>query len=179
MGHGLVQMPTHQVEDQRAMIARTVDILERFTGERPVGWLGPGLTETLETVDHLAEAGIRYIGDWALDDQPCPLRTAHGELVAMPYPLELNDIPIIAVQHHPPDELLRRVKDAFDRLYQEGADGHLRVMGLAVHPFLSGVPHRIKYLEQALEYVTGRSDVLVWTGRQLLDWYRAEPGQQR
>jgi allantoinase len=177
MAHGFVQMPTHQVDDQRAMIARTVETIEKFTGERPTGWLAPGLTETLETVDHLAEAGIRYIGDWVLDDQPVPLQTAHGELVAMPYSVELNDIPMMAVQHHESQVFVQRVKDSFDRLYEEGRDG-ARVMGVAVHPFLSGVPHRIKYFEQAFEYMLGHRDVLFWTGKRILEWYRSPSTRQ-
>jgi peptidoglycan/xylan/chitin deacetylase (PgdA/CDA1 family) len=173
MGHGFIQMPTHQVEDQREMIKRTVETIEQFTGKKPVGWLGPGLTQTLETVDYLHEAGIRYIGDWCLDDQPCKVRTATGDMVAMPYALELNDIPVVAVQHHSSDELLIRVKDTFDRLYQEGTD-HVRVMGIAVHPFLSGVPHRIKYFEEALAYVANHDHVKFMTGAQILDWYQGQ-----
>ncbi|MEW5888647.1 MAG: polysaccharide deacetylase family protein [Pseudomonadota bacterium] len=177
MGHGFVQMPTHQVADQRAMIAETVATIERFTGTRPVGWLGPGLTQTLDTVDHLAEAGIRYIGDWVLDDQPCFFKTAFGDMVAMPYSLELNDIPMMAVQHHRSDVFLERVKDTFDCLYQEGIE-QPRIMGIPVHPFLSGVPHRIKYFEQALEYLQRHAGVLFWTGAQILDWFAAQTVQQ-
>jgi peptidoglycan/xylan/chitin deacetylase (PgdA/CDA1 family) len=173
MGHGYIQMPTHQVEDQPAMIKRTVETIEAFTGKKPVGWLGPGLTQTLDTVDHLHAAGIRYIGDWCLDDQPCRLRTATGDMVAMPYALELNDIPVVAVQHHSSDELLIRVKDTFDRLYQEGEE-HVRVMGIAVHPFLSGVPHRIKYFEEALAYIARHEKVKFMTGAQILDWYQGQ-----
>jgi peptidoglycan/xylan/chitin deacetylase (PgdA/CDA1 family) len=172
MGHGYIQMPTHQVEDQPAMIRKTCDVIERFTGYRPKGWLGPGLTETLDTPDHLTGAGIRYIGDWALDDQPCDIATAHGPLVAMPYPLELNDVPMMAVQHHRSDVFLEKVRDSFDRLYAEGAD-QPRVMGIAIHPFLSGVPHRIKYLEQALDYIKGNDAVLFCTGEELLEWHEA------
>ncbi len=171
MGHGYIQMPTHQVEDQPAMIRQTMDVIERFTGCRPKGWLAPGLTETLETPDHLTAAGIRYIGDWALDDQPCDIATANGPLVAMPYPLELNDIPMMAVQHHRSEVFVEKVRDTFDRLYAEGAE-QPRVMGIAIHPFLSGVPHRIKYLEQALDYVKGHDGVLFWTGEQLLEWHQ-------
>ncbi len=171
MGHGYIQMPTHQVEDQPAMIRKTMDVIERFTGYRPKGWLGPGLTETLDTPDHLTAAGIRYIGDWALDDQPCDISTANGPLVAMPYPLELNDVPMMAVQHHRSDVFLEKVRDSFDRLYAEGAK-QPRVMGIAIHPFLSGVPHRIKYLEKALDYVRGHKGVLFWTGEQLLEWHQ-------
>jgi len=173
MGHGYIQMPTHQVEDQPAMIRRTLDAIERFAGYRPKGWLGPGLTQTLDTPDHLTAAGIRYIGDWVLDDQPCDVATAHGRLVAMPYPLELNDVPMMGVQHHRSDVFLERVRDSFDRLYVEGAE-QPRVMGIAIHPFLSGVPHRIKYLEQALDYLRGHEGVLFWTGEELLEWHQTQ-----
>lgn len=170
MGHGYIQMPLHQVEDQQEMIGRTLETIERFTGSRPKGWLGPGLTETLDTVDQLTAAGIRYIGDWCLDDQPCDIMTANGTLVAMPYSLELNDIPMMAVQHHRSDVFFERVRDSFDRLYSEGLE-QPRVMGIAIHPFLAGVPHRIKYLEQALDYIRGHKDVLFWTGEQILEWH--------
>jgi peptidoglycan/xylan/chitin deacetylase (PgdA/CDA1 family) len=170
MGHGYIQMPIHQVDDPQAMIKQTVDTIREFTGRAPVGWLGPGLTEKLETVDQLHDAGIRYIGDWCLDDQPCRLRTRAGNMVAMPYSVELNDIPMVAVQHHSSDEFLKRVTDSFDRLYAEGSE-QVRVMGIAVHPFLSGVPHRIKYFEQAFEYMSKFEGVRFMTGEEILAWY--------
>ncbi|OWT69160.1 polysaccharide deacetylase [Achromobacter sp. HZ28] len=176
MGHGYIQMPIHQVDDAQAMIARTVDSIREFTGRAPVGWLGPGLTQKMDTVDLLHDAGIRYIGDWVLDDQPCRLRTQGGDMVAMPYSVELNDIPMMAVQHHSSDEFFKRVTDSFDRLYAEGGD-QVRVMGIAVHPFLSGVPHRIKYFEQAFEYMRKFEGVRFMTGEEILAWYdRVAPG---
>ena len=72
MGHSYEQGPIHREPDQRAMIHRSLDVLEKFTGKRPVGWLGPGLTQTLDTPELLAEAGIKYIGDWVYDDEPTP-----------------------------------------------------------------------------------------------------------
>jgi allantoinase len=174
MAHGYIQMPTHQVEDEPQMIAQALDTIERFTGKRPIGWLGPGLTQTLDTVDHLAAAGIRYIGDWALDDLPCRLGTKNGELITLPYSVELNDIPMIAVQHHRSDVFLERVKETFDRLYLEGVD-QPRILSIAVHPFLSGVPHRIRYFEEAIAYLKQQPDVLFWTGEQILDWYLTQP----
>ena len=77
MGHSYEQGPIHGEKDQSAMIRRSLDALERFTGRRPVGWLGPGLTETLETPEHLVKAGVRYIGDWVHDDEPTEIRTAN------------------------------------------------------------------------------------------------------
>jgi len=177
MGHGYVQMPTHAVEDQADMVAKTVQAIEKFTGNAPAGWLGPGLTETLDTVDILHAAGIRYIGDWVLDDEPCRLATATGPMVAMPYSVELNDVSMIAVQHHRSEEFYVRIRDSFDRLYAEGKE-RVRIMGIAVHPFLSGVPHRIKYLENALEYIAGHEGVRFMNGKQILDWYNQVSPQQ-
>ena len=170
MGHSFVQMPIHQLEDQRGVIRQSLDTLQRFTGKRPRGWLGPGLTETHETVDYLAAEGVQYIGDWVLDDQPCEIRTAHGPLYTLPYSLELNDIPMMIVQHHASEIFLRRVTDQFDRLYAEGKES-ARIMAIAVHPYLSGVPHRIKYFEAAYEYLARHAGVVFWTGEQILDWY--------
>ena len=93
MGHAWEQMPIHKVDDQAEMITRSLDTLARFAGTRPVGWLGPGLTETYETPDLLAAAGIRYIGDWVYDDEPTEIRTTYGPLITLPYSVELNDIP--------------------------------------------------------------------------------------
>ncbi|HUN51812.1 MAG TPA: polysaccharide deacetylase family protein [Candidatus Sulfotelmatobacter sp.] len=173
MGHSFVQGPMHQLEDQRAVIRRSLDTIERFTGKRPRGWLGPGLTQTYETCDLLAAAGVQYIGDWVYDDQPTEIRTSHGPLYTLPYTVELNDIPIMLVQHHRSDELMRRAIDSFDRLYAEG-EATARVMAIAVHPYISGVPHRIKYFEAIYEYLKRHDKVLFWNGEQLLDWYLAE-----
>jgi peptidoglycan/xylan/chitin deacetylase (PgdA/CDA1 family) len=170
MGHALVQMPIHQVKDQRAMIERCIEKCAAFTGERPVGWLGPGLTETEETPDLLAAAGIKYVGDWVHDEEPAEIQTAHGPLVTLPYTVELNDIPMMMVQHHTSDVFAARARDQFDRLYAESAD-RAKVLCFAIHPYISGVPHRIKYLEAFLDYARGHAGVDFWTGAEILDWY--------
>src|SRR4029078_11581338 len=92
MGHAYDQMPIHKVEDQAGMINRSMDLLERFTGKRPVGWLGPDLTQTFETPELLVDAGVKYIGDWVYDDEPIVIRTAKGPLVTLPYTVEIKDI---------------------------------------------------------------------------------------
>jgi allantoinase len=175
MGHAYDQAPIHKSEDQPGMINRSLDIIERFTGIRPVGWLGPGLTQTFETPEHLAAAGIKYIGDWVYDDEPTVIRTANGPLVTLPYTVELNDIPMMIVQHHESDYLLKRAIDQFDRLYAEGKD-RAKIMALAIHPYISGQPHRIKYLEAIYDYVNRFEGVLHWNGVEILNWYRSAAG---
>ena len=92
MGHGYVQMPMHNLEDQRGAINRTIDAISSFTGKRPRGWESPGLTETFDTVDLLATEGIEYVADWILDDQPCEIATDSGKLISIPYTIEMNDV---------------------------------------------------------------------------------------
>jgi allantoinase len=177
MGHAYEQGPIHKEADQKAMIERAMGVIEKFTGKRPVGWLGPGLTQTLETPELLAEAGVKYIGDWVYDDEPTKIRTAKGPLVTLPYTVELNDIPMMLVQHHESDHMLKRAIDSFDRLYEEGK-ARPKILSLAVHPYISGQPFRIKYLEAIYDYVNKFDGVLHWNGEQLLDWYTGQMAGQ-
>lgn len=172
MGHVYDQMPIHKLDDQRATIHRSMDILEQFTGKRPKGWLGPGLTQTLDTPEYLAEAGVKYIGDWVWDDEPSEITTAKGPLVTLPYTVEHNDIPMMAVAHHESPYWLQRFKDGLDRLHAEGAE-RAKIMAVAIHPYISGQPHRIKYLEEIYEYAASLGDVAFWNGEEILDWYTA------
>jgi peptidoglycan/xylan/chitin deacetylase (PgdA/CDA1 family) len=173
MGHGFVQRPMHKVDDQQRAIADTMRAIADLTGKPPRGWESPGLTETDETLDLLAEAGIEYVADWVLDEQPVAIRTATGSIVSIPYTVEINDVVISAVQQQPSDEILRRGRDQFDRLYQDGAKAP-RVLAISIHPYLTGVPHRIRYLEALYDHILGHDGVVMWTGGEILDWYRAE-----
>jgi allantoinase len=170
MAHAYEQGPIHKVDDQPAMIKRTMDVIEQFTGHPSIGWLGPGLTQTLETPDYLAEAGIKYIGDWVFDEIPTTVNTSHGPLVALPYTLELNDIPTMIVQHHESGYWKDRCIDAFDRLYAEGAT-RPRVMTISIHPYISGQPHRIKYLEEVYDYINSFDGVVHMNGKEIYEWY--------
>ena len=170
MAHGVVQGAMHLLPDQRKAIRQALELLEKFTGKRPKGWLGPGLTETWETLDYLRAEGIEYVSDWVNDDQPYEIRTQSGPLVSVPYTLE-NDIPMMVVQHHTSSEWLRRATDQFDRLYAEGAKNP-RVMALAVHPYISGVPHRIKYFEAVYDYMRKKPGVWMTTGEEIYEWFK-------
>jgi peptidoglycan/xylan/chitin deacetylase (PgdA/CDA1 family) len=173
MGHGFVQGPMHKLDDQRDAIRQTMEAIRAFTGKAPRGWESPGLTETDDTIDILADEGIEYVADWVLDDQPCPIATKTGSMVSVPYSVETNDIPIFALQNQPSDAMLRRTVDQFEQLYAE-SETMTRVMAISMHPYLTGAPHRIKYLEKIYEHILARPDVLIWTGEQILDWYLSQ-----
>jgi allantoinase len=173
MGHGFVQKPMHREDDQATAIRQTVTAIRDFTGKPPRGWESPGLTETAETIDLLAEAGIEYVADWVLDDQPVPIKTRSGNMVSVPYTVEINDVVMSAIQQQPSDEIFRRGKDQFDQLYKEGATIP-RVMAISIHPYLTGVPHRIRHLEALYDYIQSYPGALMCTGEEILDIYKGQ-----
>lgn len=175
MGHGFKQRVLNLEEDEREVIRRSIQLIKEKTGKAPRGWLGPGLAETSDTPDILAEEGIEYVCDWCNDDQPYPVKVKRGTLFSIPYTLELNDLPMYVVQHHRSAELYERSRDHFDILYREGTQS-ARIMAIATHPFVTGVPHRIGYFEKIVEYIKSHEGVLFMTGSEILDWYKSATG---
>ncbi|HSG66156.1 MAG TPA: polysaccharide deacetylase family protein [Gammaproteobacteria bacterium] len=170
MGHGYSQLSMQKVENERLDIQKTRDVIKAFTGKAPRGWLGPALTETDETVDILKEEGFEYVADWVLDDQPVELETRAGKLVNVPYTQETNDVAMMLIQHHKASEYADRALDQFETFYEDSLKSP-RVMALPCHPYIVGVPHRIKYFRKIYETIRRKPGVLFWTGSQILDWY--------
>jgi allantoinase len=170
LAHGFEQRAIFLEKDQRAVIRKTMETIRNFTGKSPRGWMGPGLHETFDTPDILAEEGFEYVADWVNDDQPYSLKVKTGRLIAVPYTVELNDIVISVVQQHSSQEIYERGCVAFDTLYAEGAESS-RIMGISMHPYVSGAAHRTKYVDMLLEYIKRHEGVLFMTGEEILDWY--------
>jgi allantoinase len=174
LGHGFIQKNMQKVENEAEAIRLTFEAIRKFNGKPPRGWLGPGLTETWETPDLLQEAGFDYVCDWVLDDQPVELKTRSGKTIAnIPYTQECNDVAMILVQHHTAREYYDRAMDQFEQLYEDSRES-ARVMALVVHPYIMGVPHRLKWFRKVFERISARKDVLFWTGEQILDWHREQ-----
>ena len=183
VGHGYVQKALPAIPDQREMIHRTYTRILEHTGKPPRGWLSPALAETHDTVDWLHEAGFEYVADWVLDDQPVDLRTKHGVLVSLPYTQELNDVAMILSQGHRAAEYADRTIDQFEQLLADSEEA-TRVLCFTMHPYLMGAPHRARHVRRIFEHVANRSDVVIWTGEQILEWYlrcrgRATGGPRR
>jgi allantoinase len=176
MGHGLTNSVTLAglTKDREAeVIALTKRIIED-QGQQMRGWLGPGLTETFETLDLLRAHGVDYVCDWVNDD--LPYRMNNG-LYSIPYSLELNDMPLFNMPSIGIDDFYRRICETFDVLHEEGARNG-RVMGIALHPFLIGVPHRIRYLDRALQYISSSGKVWFATGHEIIEAYRKQEGRE-
>jgi peptidoglycan/xylan/chitin deacetylase (PgdA/CDA1 family) len=172
LAHSFIQRVINKEPNERETIQRSIKTIEAFTGQKVRGWMGPGLAETFHTPDILSEEGIEYVADWCNDDQPYELKVKTGRLVALPYTLELNDIPIYMIQHHRSSEIFERARDQFDTLYRESTKG-ARIMCISTHPYISGVPHRIKYYEMIFDYIKQFEGVVFMTGSEILDWYNS------
>lgn len=173
MGHGLTNsryLRNVPEAEERKIIRTCIQTLSTLVGKPPRGWLGPGLTETFNTPDILAEEGITYVCDWCNDDQPYPMKVKKGRLLSLPYSVEINDLPAFTRFNLTPTEFEQNIRDQFDVLYEEGAASG-RVMAIALHPYLTGQAFRIGYLERSLQYIKGHSAVWFATGEEIASWF--------
>ena len=146
--------------DEQALIERTLTTLRKATGQPVRGWLSPAHSQSLNTPDLLAAQGVHYLGDWLNDELPYPFHTKHGELVALPLSLELDDQFIIQNNLHSEWQYADQVKDACDHLLAEAqAHGQGRLLALSIHPWLLGQPHRIAALEVVLAHLAAQPGV--------------------
>jgi peptidoglycan/xylan/chitin deacetylase (PgdA/CDA1 family) len=175
MGHGFTNsqlLPGLDENAERDLINGVVTAIENATGSRPKGWLGPYVSQTYNTPDLLAEAGIEYVCDFCCDDQPFEMTVKSGSLLSMPYSVECNDLPLALYFGASGPEMGQMIRDQFDVLYAEGAD-NARVMPICLHTFVAGQPFRWKHISAALAYIAGHDDVWLATGGEVNDWYRA------
>jgi allantoinase len=173
MGHGITNSKTLAnlpLDEERQTIREALHTIEQATGEKPRGWLGPGLTETLNTPDVLAEEGVQYVGDWNNDDQPYPMKVKKGKLFSLPYCMDLNDMHLLNRHAYTGEQYLQALTDQFETLYAE-SERTTKVMGIPLHPFLAGQPLYTRYLQQALTHMQTRERVWFTTGSEIVKAY--------
>jgi peptidoglycan/xylan/chitin deacetylase (PgdA/CDA1 family) len=156
------------VDAERALIAKSLDTLERATGVRPQGWLSIARSQSWDTPDLLTEAGVRYCCDWVNDE--LPYRFNNG-LINLPLNHELSDRQVISVQQHSADSHAQQMRDAFDWLAREQAG---RILPLHITPYILGLPYRISALEDLLVDLASRPQAWAATGSQIVDAWEAQ-----
>lgn len=166
LAHGQTNSILHTglaVDEERRILTSIADDIADATGRRPLGWMGPGLTETAHTPELLAELGFHYVLDWTNDDQPYPL-TVPG-MLSVPYSVELNDL-LIFGKGFTGGEFVQIVIDQYEQLHADSATSG-RVMALALHPFVIGQPFRHKYFDQVLQFLAAQPDVWLTTSDEI------------
>jgi allantoinase len=149
--------------DERAFFADTIGTIERHTGQRVRGMLGPAISATVWTPDLMTEHGMIYHADWLVDDQPVPILTRTGRLVSVPYNDDINDATPIPMGL---DQLAEYYKLQFDRLWAEGEHSG-RVMCIPLHPFVTGQPQGVRHLRAVLAHLARHDGVWHTTGEEI------------
>jgi peptidoglycan/xylan/chitin deacetylase (PgdA/CDA1 family) len=177
MGHGTTNSTNlagfdQQPDQERDAIRNILKTIEQASGKRPRGWLGSGLVETYNTLDILAAEGVNYCGDWNNDDQPVPMKVKSGKMFGIPYCNEINDIGVYLRKGWTGEQYLLSVIDQFDTLYADSRK-QPRVLGVPLHPMISGQPLRIKYLQRAIAHMKEHQGVWFATGSEIIDAYQS------
>lgn len=172
VGHGRTNSERQSVlpeAEERTLIAEATAVITAAEGAAPRGWLSPWIAESHATPDLLAEAGYRYTLNWCMDDQPVWMRTRAGPLLSIPYPQEANDVPSIVARKDGAADFAAIVRDAFDEMLCQSSRQPL-VMGVALHPYIVGQPHRLRQLRGVLGHIAGqRGKIWFTTAGSILD----------
>ncbi|WP_371132503.1 polysaccharide deacetylase family protein [Polaromonas sp.] len=162
-GHTNAERQADMTEPQeRELLAACRARIAECSGTAPAGWLSPWISESRATPHLLAETGYRYTLNWCHDDQPVRMRTRGGPLWSIPYPQELNDIPMIIARQMDSKDFAQMVIDNTDEMLEQSSRQPL-VMGIALHPYIVGQPYRLRHLRRALEHLARlRDDGRIW-----------------
>ena len=175
VGHGWFQESLRVAKNEEDVIKRSLDFLREKSGQSVRSWFGPGGGETEFTPELLKKNGVEFLHDWLIDELPCWMRTKLGPIVAMPYTFELNDVPIWTVQNNSCDEMYKRTIATLNVFDEEKSDNP-KILTLALHPHIVGVPQNFYYLKKIIKDIKKRNDVIFMTSSQIGDWFIKEDG---
>jgi peptidoglycan/xylan/chitin deacetylase (PgdA/CDA1 family) len=161
-------------EEERKLIADSLAMLRRASGQAVRGWLSPARSESFATLDLVAEAGIDFVCDWINDDMPYAVRSESRSIHSLPLPNDIDDYTILVQNRQSEDAYAQQIRDQFDVLYKESETQGGRILALSLHPWVIGQPYRISSLESALSDIMGHQGVWAATGSEILDAFAAQ-----
>jgi allantoinase len=176
--HGYHQgtlLPLMDRDKQAEAIHASIEILERTTGQRPMGWVGPGARADEDTVEILASEGFLYCCEFQDDEFPYHVEVNGKTLVVLPFRFDGNPTDLRVFNPNAltgPTQAVVYLRDVFDAYYKAAASTPL-LFYYGVHPFVSGRPDRAEALNAFLSYVKNLPDVWITTRRGIAEWYRA------
>ena len=162
------------LEAESALIDQSLTVLRQKSGQAVTGWLSPGRAQSFNTPDLLAAHAVRYCFDWANDDLPYAMATDQGSLVCMPLAYETDDRVVADEYFHSEPEWVQQIKDRFDVLYSETETYGGRVMSLPLHSWVSGMPYRVAYLREVLDYILSHQGVWTAPSHEIVKAYQAQ-----
>ena len=159
-------------DKERDVILRTLKVYEEVIGRPAKGWLSSSLRGTVNTCGVLAEQGLTFFCDMANDDQPYLIETEHGNIVSVPYTIDINDFSLLTRMNFTTDQFLSAIKEELDVILSEAtADGNGRLMNLGLHPHVAGRAFRVRAVREFLEYAKSLDGIWFATREEIAEWY--------
>ena len=163
--------------EEKRLVVDCRDRIRTESGRAPAGWLSPWISESTVTPDLLAEAGYAYTLNWCHDDQPVPLATrGGGSIMAIPYPQELNDVPMIIARQMDGKDFADMIIDNYTEMLRQSSAQPL-VMGIALHPYIVGQPYRLLHLRRALAHIVESRQAWITTPGAICDYVGSLPSE--
>jgi peptidoglycan/xylan/chitin deacetylase (PgdA/CDA1 family) len=140
-------------DEERTLIAASLDGIETVAGTRPTGWLSIARSQSFNTPALLAEAGLTYMCDWVNDDLPYRMTTPSGPILNLPLNHELSDRQILNVQQQSMASYREQMQDAYAWLSREAETHGGRMLTLNLTPYITGLPYRMAEFEGLLAWL--------------------------
>lgn len=154
-------------QDEKALILKALETLEKATGEKPAGWHSPSFSESLNTPELVAEAGVEYLCDWVNDDMPFPFTLGDKSLMSLPKQYDLSDRKLIFEQQQTLSSFEYQLRAAYKTLKAEATPEDGRILSISLSPWVIGQPYRIQALEHFLAEVMADDAVVPMTGKEI------------
>jgi peptidoglycan/xylan/chitin deacetylase (PgdA/CDA1 family) len=145
--------------DELKFVKDGVDVVEKITGQRAVGYNANWLRRSPNTLKVLQDLNFLYHIDDLSHDEPFITKVRGKNFVIIPYTLRNNDIVNIEGKNWSPDQHLAQLKLEFDQLYAEGATKR-RMMSVSLHDRIGGSPAIVNVLDQFLTYAQSKKGVV-------------------
>jgi peptidoglycan/xylan/chitin deacetylase (PgdA/CDA1 family) len=162
----------HDADREREVVLRTLEVYEQIIGKPAKGWLSSSLRGTVNTCGLLAEQGLIFYCDIMNDDQPYLISTDHGDIVSVPYNIEINDYTMLSRMSFSTDQFLDAMKEELSVILSEAeASGSGRMMNVGLHPHVSGRAYRVRAIRDFLSYAKSLDGVWFATREEIAEWY--------
>ena len=149
--HGWSQhiIPAYQSRDEELSdLKRCIQVLETTSGMRPMGWISPRETPSLNTPELLAQEGGTWFVDVFDQDMPYPIKTPKGAILAIPFTTEVNDFPLLVRYGNEPDAFVRTLSHILDGWSEIGSPA--ACLDLTAHAHVFGRPAGAMAFKKAL-----------------------------
>jgi len=145
-GHGVAAhgwgqniIPSYQSDEEEARdLERCLKAIGTAAGQRPMGWLSPRCTPSNRTSALLAKSGFDWHADFFDSDLPYRHETANGAIAAVPFTMEVNDMPLYVRYGAKPEaftRILERIVGSWPRLGRPAG-----CLDITVHAHVFGRP---------------------------------------